>query len=227
MKLAAVVALIAFSALSGNAATKVFVMPIETNYPTNWYSIVSFYDTTSQNFVWNKVVFFPKDNSILTTNDAIAYTRAAAYTEATNQGYTITDADFIANWPITGLSTPSTPTFNNPTRTLNSAFQISSTQPARVSYAVSIAATLSLTTGQSGTVVLEYADDSGFTTNVKTVQSSINGNTGSLTIGLNLVQTVTATIAGEVPAAKYVRLRTVNNTSTPTFTFVSAQEVLY
>lgn len=116
--------------------------------------------------------------------------------------------------------------FANPTRTLNSAFQISTARAAQVSYAVDIACALSLTTGQSGTVFLEYADDSGFTTNVVSVNQFSNANTGSLTIGLNLTQTLTGTLSGMIPEGKYVRLRTANVTSTPTFTYRTGQEVL-
>lgn len=116
--------------------------------------------------------------------------------------------------------------FANPTRGLNSAFQISATRAAQVSYAVDIACALSLTTGQAGTVFLEYADDSGFTTNVVEVNRFANGNTGTLAIGLALTQTATGGLAGMIPAGKYVRLRTANVTGTPTFTYRNAQEVL-
>lgn len=225
MKLAAVAALLT-SVFTADAATKVYVGPMNPNYPNSYYTAMSFYDTVSKTFVDLILSFTPTDNSILTIDDAIAFFKAAAYTEASIKGYTITDADFIANWPINGVVDPANWSYTTPTRSLNTAFQVSTTRNSRVSYAVSIAATLSLTTGQSGTVVLEYADDSGFTTNVKTIQSSINANTGSLAIGLNLTQTVTASVSGDVPSGKYVRLRTVNNTGTPTFTFVSAQEVL-
>lgn len=226
MKIALAVALLAFSVI-GNAATKVYVGPMNPNYPNSYYTAISFYSTVSQTFVDLIIVYTPTDNSIVTINDAIAYFKAAAYTEATAKGYTITDADFIANWPITGILDPALTSYTNPSRTLNSAFQISTTRNSQVSYAVSIAATLSLTSGQSGAVVLEYADDSGFTTNVKTVQSSMNQNTGSLTLGLNLTQTIMACLSGNVPAGKYVRLRTINTTGSPTFTFVSSQEVLF
>lgn len=118
------------------------------------------------------------------------------------------------------------PSFANPTRSLNSAFQISTARNAQVSYAVGISCALSLTTGQQGTVYLEYADDSGFTTNVVGVTQFVNGNTGTLALGLALTQLNTAALSGMIPAGKYVRLRTQNNTGTPTFTFVSAQEVL-
>lgn len=126
---------------------------------------------------------------------------------------------------IAGI-TPAAPSFSNPTRSLNTAFQPSTTRNAFVTYAVDIAATLSLTSGQNGTVTLQYADDSGFTTNVKTVQSAANGNTGSLTIGLNLTQTATATVSGMIPANKYVKIITTNTTGTPTFTYRNGQEVL-
>lgn len=111
-------------------------------------------------------------------------------------------------------------------RTLNSAYQISTTRDCFVSYGVDVSATISLLAGQTGTVVLEYADNSGMTTNVVTVQTSVNGNTGTLTVGLNLTQTTTQSVTGIIPAGKYVRLRTVNTTGTPTFTYRTGQEVL-
>lgn len=144
---------------------------------------------------------------------------SAIVTYVAGVGYTITAAD------IYSLVVPAR-TFTTPARSLNSAFQISVLQDVQVSYAVDIAATLSLTTGQTGTVVLEYADNSGMSTNVVTLQSAVNGNTGTLAIGLGLTQTATVTLTGIVPAGKYVRLRTVNTTGTPTFTFRTAQEVL-
>lgn len=226
MRRLALLASLACAAVSAHAGTKVFVTTVTTNYPNNQYCIMTFFDTTSQTFVDFQYIILPTNNTINTTNDAIAFIKAAVYTEAGVKGYTITDADFIANWPITGIPNV-TPSYTNPTRSLNSAFQISSTRNARVSYAVQIAANLSLSGGQMGTVVLEYADDSGITTNVVTVQTLANGNTGTLTIGLNTVQTVIISLSGDIPAGKYVRIRTVNTTGSPTFTFVSAQEVLY
>lgn len=110
-------------------------------------------------------------------------------------------------------------------RTLNTVFQISSSQESFVTYSVDIAATISLTTGQSGTAILEIASNSGFTTNVQTLAQFTNGNAGTLTDGLNLTQTNTACLTGYVPAGYYCRIRTVNNTGTPTFTYKSGQEV--
>lgn len=129
--------------------------------------------------------------------------------------------DYIKNKPAIGSRT-----FNNPTRSLNTAFQISSSQDASVSYSVDISASLSLSGGQTGTVTLQYADDSGFTTNVKTVTQASNGNSGTLTIGLGLTQLGTAALSGMIPASKYVKIVTANTSGTPTFTYRNAQEVL-
>lgn len=96
-----------------------------------------------------------------------------------------------------------------------------------MSYTVDVTASLTLTGGATGTVILEYADNSGMSTNLTTVQSAVNGNTGALTIGLSLSQTGTASITGMIPAGKYVRIRTVNTTGTPTFTYRAAQEVKF
>lgn len=117
-------------------------------------------------------------------------------------------------------------TYNVATRSLDTAFQISSTQAAEVYYTVKAACTLSLTGGQEASFTLKYADDSGFTTNVVTLGSLDNGNTGALTIGLNTVQTVQGVLAGAIPAGKYVKIVSANVTGTPTKTLVSAQEVL-
>lgn len=139
---------------------------------------------------------------------------------------------FQADWSVTNTASSSyiknkpSLSWATTTRSLNTAFQVSATRAAFVSYTVDIASTLSLLAGDTGTVILEYADDSGFTTNVVTVQSAANGNTGALTIGLNLTQVSTASLTGIVPAGKYIRLRTVNTAGSPTFTYRAQQEVL-
>lgn len=115
-----------------------------------------------------------------------------------------------------------TRSFTSPTRSLNSAFQISTTRDVYVSYATDIACSATVLVGQSGTVVLEYADNSGMSTNVVTVQQS----TASASGVLNMATIATATLTGVIPVGKYVRLRTVNNVGSPTFSYRTAQEVL-
>lgn len=172
------------------------------------------------NASYNYTGYSPSVGDNAASITAAATTAMLAY--LAGQGVPTPDA---VEW-LTNTSPPSSYSFANPTRSLNSAFQISASRVALVNYAVSIACALSLTTGQQGTTYLEYADDSGFTTNVVTVNQFVNGNTGTLAIGLALTQTVTGMLSGVIPAGKYVRLRTQNNTGTPTFTFQGAQEVL-
>lgn len=116
--------------------------------------------------------------------------------------------------------------FSYPSRGLNSVFQPSGNRDTFVNYSVDISCALSLAGGQQGTVYLEIADDSGFTTNIQEVCRSVNGNTGTLTIGLNITQNMTAQLTGMIEVAKYVRLRTENNTGAPTFNYRSAQEAI-
>lgn len=118
-------------------------------------------------------------------------------------------------------------TFNIQSRSLNTCFQISATQDTFASYSVDIATTLSLSGGTVGTVYLEYSDNSSCSTNTQEVGRFVNGNTGTLTIGLNLSQNATGTLTGMIPAGKYVNIRTQNNTGTPTFTYRSGQEVMF
>lgn len=123
--------------------------------------------------------------------------------------------------------TPPTPTktiTNGVSRPINStAFQPHASLSSTVRYTITIASTLSLSGGQDGSVFLETsANGSTGWTEIGRVR---NGNTGTLTIGLNTVQTQTYVLSGEIQPGYYVRLRTVNNTGTPTFTYVTGQEV--
>ncbi len=121
---------------------------------------------------------------------------------------------------------PASPSQSSQSRSLNSAFQISSTRAAMVFYSVRIVTTASIGGNQDGDVILEIASDSGFTTNVQTLSITQNAQAISLAIVLNSVQTQTGVLSGFVPAGYYTRLRTVNTTGTPTYTYRSGQEVL-
>lgn len=112
------------------------------------------------------------------------------------------------------------------TRSLNSAFQISSTRAALVFYSVRITTTVSIGSNQDGDVILEIASDSGFTTNVQTVAIGENGQTISVALALNSVQAQTMVLSGYIPIGYYVRIRTVNNTGTPVYLYRSGQEAL-
>lgn len=115
---------------------------------------------------------------------------------------------------------------SSPSRSLNIAYQVSTTRDSFAYYSVDTSCSLTLTGGQSGTVILEIATNSAFTTGVQTLSKATFSNTGALTIGLSLVQINTAQVSGFIPKNFWTRLRTVNNTGTPTFTFQAGQEVL-
>lgn len=129
------------------------------------------------------------------------------------------------------LNKPSIPSIpsrsqSSATRSLNSAFQVSSTRDSMVCYSVQIQVTASIAGGQNGDVILEMASNSAFTTNVQTLAASGLGQTYTLAVALQGVQPQTQPVFGFVPAGYYVRLRTVNNTGTPTFTYRYGQETL-
>lgn len=116
--------------------------------------------------------------------------------------------------------------FSYPTRALNTAFQPSASRDASVAYSIDVACTLSLSGGQTGTVFLEICSNSSFSSGVQEICRFVNGNTGTLTVGLNITQDVTSVLSGFVPAGYYARIRTANTSGTPTFAFRSGQETL-
>lgn len=134
---------------------------------------------------------------------------------------------FTGNYAdLSGTPVASTPTQSGVSRSLNSSFQVSATRPALVTYSVQITVTASIAGGQNGDVILEIASDSGFTTNVQTVSIAGVGQTYTLAIALQGVQPQTSVVTGFVPAGYYARVRTVQNTGTPSFSYRAGQEVL-
>lgn len=146
-------------------------------------------------------------------------------TTATGQAL-MTAADAAAARTAIGAGAIITRSFAYQTRALNTCFQVSSTRDALVTYSVDIATSLSLTAGQQGTVYLRTYTNSSCTTGTQELTRFVNGQTGTLTIGLALTQNVTGTLTGVVPAGAYVQMVTENNTGTPTFTARPGQEVL-
>lgn len=111
------------------------------------------------------------------------------------------------------------------TRALNTCFQPSASRDTFATYAVDISASLSLSGGTVGTVYLRTYTNSGCSTGVQEVTRFVNGNTGSLTVGLNTTQNATGTLSGIIPAGLWVQLVTENTTGTPAFTARPGQEV--
>lgn len=111
-------------------------------------------------------------------------------------------------------------------RSLNVAFQVSAIRDANVRYSVDISTSLTLAGGQSGTAYLEISPVSDFSSGTQEIARFVNGNTGAVVVGVSITQNVTSALNGYVPAGYYVRIRTQNNSGTPTFNFRSGQEVL-
>lgn len=106
-------------------------------------------------------------------------------------------------------------------------WQISSTRASLVRYSCTIVTTSTLLGGQQGTIVLEIA-----ATNSSTAGDWIeigrmtNGQTVSLGLAITLVQTNAMQVDGFVPAGYYARIRSINDSGTPTFTYNSGQETI-
>lgn len=121
--------------------------------------------------------------------------------------------DFIKNKPVKS--------FSNPSRSLNTTFQISTTRDTAVSYTIPVTAVAALLVGARGRVTLSYSDDAAQMVNFRTVAVSEYGiGSGLVVTGYGVLE-----LSGVIPAGKYVRLTSVNVLGTPTFGAVVSQEV--
>jgi hypothetical protein len=116
--------------------------------------------------------------------------------------------------------------YSYPTRPLNTCFQISTTRDAQVSYAVDISATVSVSGGGRGSVYLRTYTNSTCTTGQQTVISGSSGLPAFVSVTVGLTNLGTATLPAIVPKGAWVRIETVNDAQTPTFTARQGQEVL-
>lgn len=116
-------------------------------------------------------------------------------------------------------------TINTPTRAINTAYAPSTALPTLVLMSVEVDAALSLSGGAKGTCTLEVSPTSAFTTVVNDSEV-VNGNTGTLTIGLNTVGAGGGTMVAYVPAGYQYKAVTANTTGTPTYTVLSTTEIV-
>lgn len=128
--------------------------------------------------------------------------------------------------------TPPTRSFNNTpgrslvTSTSGGGFQVDAARDSIVTYSVTITSASTLTGGAAGYVVLEIASTNSATAgDWREISRSANGQANALIVGLALSQVGGGPVNGVVPAGWYARIRTVNTTGTPTYTYNSGQEV--
>lgn len=105
-------------------------------------------------------------------------------------------------------------------------FQLSTTRNVSVYYSVNVTTTATIAGASDGYVVLEICPtNSAVAANWTEVSRSRNGQTISLAIVLQSVQNIGSELMNIIPAGYYMRLRSVNVSGTPTYSFISGQEV--
>lgn len=149
-----------------------------------------------------------------------------------------------ATTSVAGLMSPSDKTklddypiyqsrvFNNtPSRSLvttaaaANGYQISATRDYEVSYSVTTVTTATIGGASSGYIVLEIATTNSSTaSDWKEIARSTNGQTITLAVALQSVQTIGSSLTGLVPAGYYARIRSVTVSGTPSFSYTSGQE---
>lgn len=150
------------------------------------------------------------------TADALTWQRLTFFQPDWNQA-TSSAIDYIKNKPSTTASY-SSPAFSS----ITTATRLSTTRDAYVNYVFPTSMT-SLLTSQSLTATLQYADDSGMSTNLITANVDVNGCSGILSLTLaGRLQ-----VSGRIPPNKYRRvvLAQTGGATVPT-TISSSQEVL-
>lgn len=106
-------------------------------------------------------------------------------------------------------------------------FQISSTRNSLVNYSITIVSTASISANASGYVVLEICSTNSSTASDWIEVGRIpNGQAVSLALTLQSVSTGGGIVSCMVPIGYYTRLRSVNLSGTPVYTYNSGQEVI-
>ena len=107
-------------------------------------------------------------------------------------------------------------------RSLNTAYQISTTKYSEISMTVSVPATLTLAGGQTTSAILEWSPNG--TTGWTYASQVTTGNTGTLAIGLNVTNTPSAPHTTRLEPGQYWRIRT---TGPGTVTIVGGEQIIY
>lgn len=140
-------------------------------------------------------------------------------------GWDLAWHDFVAPAAFSFNMTPSHSIVT--TAAAANGWQLSATRNAMASYSFNITTTATIGGASDGYVVMEIATTNSVTaSDWKEVARSRNGQTITLAIALNSVQNMGVQLMGIVPAGSYVRLRSINTSGTPVYTYISGEELL-
>lgn len=130
-------------------------------------------------------------------------------------------------YPDYSSRSQSSPVRSTTTSTGATGFQPSSSKDALVHYSCTIITTATIGGASSGTIVLEIAPTNSATAGDWVEKCRMtNGQTITLAVALQSVQTIASTLSCMVPSGYYAKLRSINNSGTPTYAVNSTQEVL-
>jgi hypothetical protein len=147
-----------------------------------------------------------------------------------------TKLDSLADIALTGsyddLVDKPTRIFATSTRSIETGtgatgFQLSDTRDTIVNYAVSITTTASIGGASAGYVTLEMAPTNSTSSSAwyEVGARCRNDQTITLAVALQSVQNVGCTLNAVIPAGYYAKIRSVNVSGTPSYTYISGQEV--
>lgn len=196
-------------------------------------------------------VFFKSDDGTITAGTSINVGVSYSDTDVTIQANIATAINTfcsnnslpapIIDWLVTtptdlaaaiAASTPAVAVINTATRSIvtgtgATGFQVSATRNVFASYSVTIATTATIGGSASGSIVLEVAATNSATAgDWVEVARFTNGQAITLAIALQSVQTLAGQVNGMIPAGYYAKIRSINNSGTPTYTFNSGREIL-
>lgn len=108
-------------------------------------------------------------------------------------------------------------------------FQVSSTRDSSISYAVKVSTTATIGTPSAGDIVLEIASTNSATPSDWLQIGAICGNSQNITLAalLSSVQATSCSVGATLPAGWYAKLRSVTSSGSPTYTYLSGQEMLF
>lgn len=197
-------------------------LAVAQNGANDGLATVSFYNAgnyvTEQSFSFSvSGLDTSKDYQDAVITEILAY--------STTHSYGMTVDDII--WPPVPVPVESQASRSLVTGTGATGFQVSTTKNSLVNYSVNIATTATIGGGADGTIVLEICSTNSATAgDWREVARFRNGQAITLALALQSVQTMTGVLTGFIPKGYYAKIRSITNTGSPTFSYVSGQEVL-